>query len=56
MKKFIRKWLTIVTLGFCIPALIYGIVNVINKTGGWELILWPILTIFLWLPIYFNKG
>tara|TARA_S200000501_G_scaffold204746_1_gene192470 strand:- start:731 stop:907 length:177 start_codon:yes stop_codon:yes gene_type:complete len=55
MKKVIRKWLSIVVFVFCVPALTYGIVNVYNETGGWELIFWPILTFFLWLPIYLNK-
>ena len=49
MKKVIRKWLSIVVFVFCVPALTYGIVNVYNDTGGWELIFWPILTFFLWL-------
>jgi hypothetical protein len=56
MKKYIKKnWLTIIVIVFCIPALIYGIVNVYNGTGDWELIFWPILTAFLWLPVYLNK-
>ena len=50
-----KKWLSIAVISFSISALIYGIVNFYNENENWELILWPILTILLWLSIYPNN-
>ena len=50
-----KKWLSIAVISLSISALIYGIVNFYNKNENWELILWPILTILLWVSIYLNN-